>query len=96
MPVLLPLGLLVVLCLWGCEKQSDTVSLTVPPPIIPIAAGPYPEQPADPAWLNMVFLGAGGVHLQNAGQSVLADPFFSNPPIKDWILLRDLVVREDV
>ena len=52
-------------------------------------------QPASPP-LKVQFLGAGGIYLHYRDQSLLGDPFFSNPPISDWLLLRDLKSRPDV
>lgn len=53
------------------------------------------SQPASPP-LTVQFLGAGGIYLHYREQSLLGDPFFSNPPISQWIMLRDLKSRPDV
>lgn len=46
--------------------------------------------------LTVQFLGAGGIFLHYRDQSLLGDPFFSNPPIAHWLMLRDLKPRADV
>ncbi|HVL02738.1 MAG TPA: hypothetical protein VM553_23120 [Dongiaceae bacterium] len=46
--------------------------------------------------LVVQFLGAGGVFLHYGDQSLMGDPFFSNPPVTDWLLLRDLKSLPDV
>ena len=46
--------------------------------------------------LELIFLGTGGIYLQSGDQALLADPFYSNPPILDWVLMRETPVRTDV
>lgn len=51
--------------------------------------------PSDAA-LVVQFLGAGGVYLRQGEQALLGDPFFSNPPLSQWILGRPLQVKKEV
>lgn len=46
--------------------------------------------------LTVRFLGAGGIFLQSGDTALLGDPFFSNPPLSQWIFGRTLQVRPDV
>lgn len=52
--------------------------------------------PASEQTLEVQFLGAGGVYLRQDGQALLGDPFFSNPPLRDWLPWRSLQVRPEV
>lgn len=80
---------LLLLVLWGCSQEP----LTIPLRITPLATGSYVNLAQDENRLHLVFLGTGGIYLQHAEQAVLGDPFYSNPPILDWLLLRELQVR---
>lgn len=68
----------------------------IPARITPLPVAPLPEQPAGTLELDFVFLGTGGMFLRSGGNALLGDPFFSNPPIADWLLLRPLTVRTGV
>lgn len=57
-------------------------------------SGHLPAPAAPP--LTAQFLGAGGVYLHYREQSLLGDPFFSNPPLSAWLTLRALKSRTDV
>ena len=85
----LPLGL-VLLALVGCGNE--------PMPARIQALSSASEDPAVPtaSELELVFLGTGGIFLQSGDQALLGDPFFSNPPISDWILMRESPVRTDL
>lgn len=80
---------LLALMLWGCDQPPPPDRLTVLP------SSPLPDA-GDPQSLDFVFLGTGGAYLRSGRHALLADPFFSNPPIADWVLLRPLQVRTEV
>lgn len=90
----LPLGV-VLLALWGCGNEPipariQSLSLTGD-----YATGDYAAAPST-SELELIFLGTGGIYLQHGEQALLGDPFFSNPPITDWVLMRESPVRSDV
>lgn len=55
-----------------------------------------PKEPSSAPPLTVQFLGAGGIYLHYRDQSLLGDPFFSNPPLSHWLTLRNLKSRTDV
>jgi hypothetical protein len=84
--------LLVALMLAGCNDNTIPSSIT----LLPATTVDNRAEELGDNQLEIQFLGAGGVFLRTRNQSLLGDPFFSNPPLSDWFLLRDLKVRTDV
>ncbi|MCP5016676.1 MAG: hypothetical protein GY938_15640 [Ketobacter sp.] len=83
-------GLLLAVILSGCGMEP------LPHRITELSATDFPSTSPASDELDVVFLGTGGVYLRSADNAILGDPFFSNPPISDWVLLRPLQVREDI
>ncbi len=81
---------MLMLVLTGCGQEP------IPPRIQTLEATTITPEPVTDSELQLQFLGAGGVYLRNGSQALLGDPFFSNPPISDWVLMRSLQVRTDI
>lgn len=79
-----------LLSLAGCENEPIPARFQALPAATPVS------HPPSTAELDLIFLGTGGVYLQSGQQALLGDPFFSNPPIADWILMRESAVLTDV
>ena len=83
------LTIALVLYLAGCGQDTIPSRLQYLPPTEADYSSPVTETE-----LEMVFLGTGGIFLRNGDQALLGDPFFSNPPIPDWILNRHAMVKK--
>lgn len=86
--VLLWLGVLLLTCACSGSQPTHDSSLRR------VAASALPAARADA--LTVQFLGAGGIYLRLGDQSLLGDPFFSNPPLSQWLFRRNLQVKTDV
>lgn len=74
----------------GCTGGEDFPAEWRQPMPVGEAAAQAPEP------LEVRFLGAGGIYLRHQDEALLGDPFFSNPPLRDWLFLRPLHSRTDV
>ncbi|MEZ5508994.1 MAG: MBL fold metallo-hydrolase [Gammaproteobacteria bacterium] len=84
-------GLMVLALMAACSGSAPVESSG----LRRVATSPLPAQ-GEPDQLTAQFLGAGGVFLRVGDQALLADPFFSNPPMGRWLLGRELPVKTDV